>query len=135
MYNDTDINRTAYSRVKHYINNGEAYSYAYDTAGNISKITNPDGSWVSYEYDSLNQLIGEQYSNPVILSEAKDPVSGVTYQYDTRGNILSKTYLLDETVVETVPYTYTDSTWKDRIASETPVTVLCVSSLCFRMLF
>ena len=32
---DTDANHTAYSRVKHYINNGKAYSYTYDEAGNI----------------------------------------------------------------------------------------------------
>ena len=108
---DTDANNTAYSRVKHYINNGKAYSYAYDEAGNIKKITNPDGSWVEYEYDSLNQLKKETYfAGDGVLDV---PYTSVEYAYDARGNLLSKTYS-DGTIIS---YTYTDTTWKDRLTS------------------
>ena len=119
---DTDANRHAYSRVKHYINNGKAYSYEYDTAGNISKITNPDGSWVTYTYDALNQLTQEQYSLPLggkVAPQATDEVSynTIQYSYDTRGNLLSKTYSLNGETVDTIIYNYTDTKWKDRLTS------------------
>ena len=41
----------------------------------------------------------------------------VAYEYDTRGNILSKVYSLDGETVDTVTYSYTDSVWKDRLTS------------------
>ncbi|MBQ4617913.1 MAG: hypothetical protein IJB27_06015 [Clostridia bacterium] len=41
----------------------------------------------------------------------------VEYSYDTRGNILSKTYSLDNTVVDTITYTYTDTVWADRLTA------------------
>ena len=77
---DTDVDRTAYLRVRHYINNGKAYSYEYDEAGNIAKIQSPDGSWVSYEYDSLNQLVSEESSLPLegkVSPQATDEVESV----------------------------------------------------------
>ncbi|MBQ3069151.1 MAG: RHS repeat protein [Clostridia bacterium] len=47
--------------VKHFVNNGSAISYSYDENGNISSIQSPDGSYVTYEYDYLNQLTKETY--------------------------------------------------------------------------
>ncbi len=41
----------------------------------------------------------------------------VAYEYDLRGNLLSKTYSLDGETVDTVSYSYTDSVWKDRLTS------------------
>ena len=117
---DTDVNRTAYARVKHFINNGEAISYSYDENGNISSIQSPDGSYVTYEYDYLNQLISEHYSTCLPLSGDDGGVvtyNTVSYEYDTRGNLTEKTYSLDDTVVDTVSYGYTDSVWKDRLTS------------------
>ncbi|MBQ4617912.1 MAG: RHS repeat protein [Clostridia bacterium] len=40
------------------MNNGEAFSYSYDENGNISSIQSPDGSYVTYTYDALNQPVG-----------------------------------------------------------------------------
>jgi RHS repeat-associated protein len=37
---------------------GETTSYDYDDAGNLNKVTLPDGSWVSYEYDVAGALVG-----------------------------------------------------------------------------
>ena len=101
---DTDVNRTAYSRVKHYINNGEAYSYTYDDAGNIKTIQSPNGDTVSYEYNSLNQLKKETYS---VGDGSPVPYTSVEYSYDSRGNLLSKTYS-DGT---SIAYGYNDTTW------------------------
>ena len=121
---DTDENRTAYSRVKHYINNGKAYSYEYDEVGNIAKITNPDGTAVTYEYDALNQLIAETYHNLPCQREGdrQAAVEGfcceatvVTYTYDSRGNILTKTTTDANGVETTVTYSYTDTVWADRL--------------------
>ena len=132
---DTDVNNTAYSRVKHYIVGGKAYSYAYDEAGNISRIQSPDGSWVEYEYDSLNQLKKEIYSAALpfaSLVEGGGTANAVTegvsydtieYSYDSRGNITAKTFLLGDTTVANVPYTYNDTTWKDRLTSYNGVTI------------
>ena len=61
------------------------FSYTYDGSGNISKITDRQGTnstEKTYQYDELNQLIREN-----------DPVAGktTTYTYDNGGNILTKT--------------------------------------------
>ena len=64
---DTDAARTAYSRIKHYINQGEAISYEYDTAGNIvSKVTifsqnegsylNVNQQWRGTEWEEMSSL-------------------------------------------------------------------------------
>ena len=53
---DTDSDHRALSRAKHYIAGDEAYSYEYDAAGNIKKLTNPDGTWVEYTYDARGRL-------------------------------------------------------------------------------
>ncbi len=120
---DTDANRTAYSRIKHYINQGEAISYEYDTAGNISKITNPDGSYVTYTYDALGQLLTEEYSSAVMLprpmyGSAMDGMNivKIAYTYDVRGNMLSKVYTWASGDVEYMDtMTYADTVWNDRV--------------------
>ncbi len=128
---DTDANRTAYSRVKHFINQGKAISYSYDENGNISSIQSPDGSWVDYEYDDLNQLIAEHYSTAKPLASlvegggtANAVTEGVSYDtisysYDPRGNLTEKTYSLNGETVDTVPYTYgnQDGVWADVLTS------------------
>ena len=86
------------------------FTYTYDTNGNIEGITDSAGKHRSYQYDKLGQLIREN-----------DEVSGNTwvFNYDTRGNITSKTryaYTTASTLgtaLETIPYTYQSSGWKD----------------------
>ena len=86
------------------------YTYTYDINGNIASITDGDGKHRSYKYDKLGQLVREN-----------DEVSGNTwvFNYDTRGNITSKvryaytTASTLGTALETVPYTYQSSGWKD----------------------
>ncbi|MBQ4617612.1 MAG: RHS repeat protein [Clostridia bacterium] len=92
------------SCVKHYINQGEAISYSYDENGNISSIQSPDGSSVTYTYDSLNQLVSEHYSTTV-GDGSPVPHNAISYEYDTRGNILSKIYSLNGLDERTEQYT------------------------------
>ncbi len=75
--------------------------YVYDSNGNITKIwSDMDSSWVEYTYDSLGQLLQENYSN------------GTTneYQYDELGN---RTKVINNS--GTTNYTY--NTEKNRLVS------------------
>ena len=55
---------------------GETTTYNYDFTGNLTKVILPDGSWVSYQYDSANGLIGVDD----ILGNSID------YELDVMGN-------------------------------------------------
>jgi len=101
--------------------NQHAYSYEYDSLGNIIRISekaqgdigNPK-EVVSYEYDDLNQLIRE---NNKSLNQT------VTYEYDSGGNLLNKRiYPLtaDEITgnpTEIVTYAYENSNWCDQLTA------------------
>ena len=94
--------------------NDKNFTYTYDSNGNIEGITDGDGKHRSYQYDKLGQLIREN-----------DEISGNTwvFNYDTRGNITSKvryaytTASTLGTALETIPYTYQSSGWKDILTS------------------
>ena len=98
--------------VKKITQNGISFEYAYDTRGNI--ISEKRGNLTTtYAYDALGQLI-----------RVNDPHENATwvYNYDRGGNILSKVkYAYTEgeldTAVETIPYAYGDSNWKDKLTS------------------
>jgi RHS repeat-associated protein len=55
---------------------GEATTYAYDAAGNLTKVTLPDGSWIAYAYDDASRMVGVDDS----FGDAID------YQLDLMGN-------------------------------------------------
>ncbi len=88
------------------------FEYAYDNCGNI--ISEKRGELTTtYAYDALGQLI-----------RVNDPHENATwvYNYDRGGNILSKVkYAYTEgelgTAVETIPYAYDDSNWKDKLTA------------------
>ena len=98
--------------VKKITQNGISFEYAYDTRGNI--ISEKRGNLTTtYAYDALGQLI-----------RVNDPHENATwvYSYDRGGNITSKvkyayTTGTVGTAVETVPYVYGDSNWKDKLTS------------------
>jgi YD repeat-containing protein len=51
--------------------------YTYDDNGNVSRIDDwLNGTWVTYIYDTQNQLVRESYSGGTVL----------TYTYDELGN-------------------------------------------------
>jgi RHS repeat-associated protein len=58
--------------------NGESTAQDYDVAGNLTKVTRPDGSWLHYSYDGANALIGLDDN----LGNAID------YELDVKGNIV-----------------------------------------------
>ena len=92
--------------------NGIAYTYAYDSRGNIISETR-NGQTTTYAYDALGQLI-----------RVNDPHLNQTwvYNYDRGGNILSKARYAYTTgtlgtALETIPYAYGDSNWKDKLTA------------------
>ena len=94
------------------------FSYTYDNVGNITSETR-EGVTTTYSYDSLGQLTR--------VNDPHDTTSGNTgttwvYNYDLGGNITSKvryayTTGTLRTALETIPYSYTDSNWKDKLTA------------------
>ena len=88
------------------------FEYTYDSRGNI--ISEKRGNLTTaYAYDALGQLI-----------RVNDPHENATwvYSYDRGGNILSKaryayTTGMLGTALETIPYTYGDANWKDKLTA------------------
>ena len=88
------------------------FEYAYDTCGNI--ISEKRGTLTTtYAYDALGQLI-----------RVNDPHENATwvYNYDRGGNITSKVKYAYTTgtlgsALQTIPYVYGDSNWKDKLTS------------------
>ncbi len=87
--------------------------YTYDKAGNIETITENGKLVARYQYDGLNRITREDNVR----------FGTFTYQYDTAGNLLSKTeyaYTLSDTLgqEESVKeYSYNQDGWKDRLLS------------------
>ena len=87
------------------------FEYEYDNRGNIIS-EKRNGLITKYQYDALGQLI---YVN--------DPHENAIwyYTYDCGGNILEKkkyarnTDGTTGTLIETIPYEYGDSNWKDKL--------------------
>jgi len=90
------------------------YNYTYDNNGNITQITNASGVIQNkYYYDALGQLTRE---------DNRAFNSTYTYSYDNAGNITSKKRYAFTTgtlgsVLNTLSYTYGDSTWKDLLTN------------------
>lgn len=99
--------------VKKITQNGISFEYEYDSRGNI--VSEKRGNLTTtYAYDALGQLI-----------RVNDPHENATwvYSYDRGGNILSKAKYAYTTgalgaSVETIPYTYGDSNWKDKLRED-----------------
>ena len=98
--------------VKKITQNGISFEYTNDNRGNI--ISEKRGNLTTtYAYDALGQLI-----------RVNDPHENATwvFNYDRGGNILSKakyayTTGTVGTALETIPYSYGDSNWKDKLTA------------------
>jgi len=56
-------------------------SYTYDIAGNLTRVTDPNGNQTSYVYDDFGRMLSQT-----------SPVTGTTtYSYDKAGNLVSTT--------------------------------------------
>ena len=93
--------------------NAMNFTYTYDNRGNITSETR-NGLIITYVYDALGQLV-----------RVNDPHENATwvYAYDRGGNILNKAkyaYTTEDELgeaVESIPYTYGDATWKDKLTA------------------
>lgn len=110
-YADSSSNATS-AQVKTWKTGGKTYTYAYDSRGNITAISDGNKT-TTYVYDSLDQLTREN-----------NQAAGRTwvYTYDNGGNILTKkeyAYTTGTlgTALDTISYGYGDSTWKDLLTS------------------
>ena len=95
-----------------------SYSYTYDANGNILTASDMPHQ-ISYEYDSANQLICERNPWASRIWE---------WTYDDAGNITSRTEYAYTTgalgdPIDTVEYTYGDSTWGDLLTAYDGVTI------------
>ncbi|MDD4463256.1 MAG: DUF6531 domain-containing protein, partial [Desulfobacterales bacterium] len=59
---------------------GETTGFAYDGAGNLTRITMPDGSFLNHQYDDAHRLVG--------ISDASG--NYISYTLDSAGNIVSQ---------------------------------------------
>jgi len=93
--------------------NAMNFAYIYDNRGNITSETR-NGLTTTYVYDALGQLI-----------RVNDPHENATwvYAYDRGGNILNKVKYAYTTTdelgeaLESIPYTYGDANWKDKLTA------------------
>ena len=118
-------NGSATSLLSTYANGSDAkYNYDYDANGNITGIWRGNTSFTnasekySYVYDSANQLVREN----LYYGSGNSSNATITYEYDIWGNLLNKkiyAYTVGTlgTAQETVPYSYTNSAWKDQLTS------------------
>ena len=91
-------------------------TYTYDNLGNIKTVKEGTELKESYTYDSLNQLV---------CHDSVTQNKTIVYTYDAGGNILNRkeyAYTTDAdlsalTPEITVPYTYGDTTWKDKLTA------------------
>lgn len=102
VYSDEGISEIKYQ-------DGRSLGYVYDMAGNIKSVSENGILRLSYEYDSLGQLVRENnaYANKTYK-----------YFYDNAGNILAVReyeYSTGELLecVATKTYEYQDTSWKD----------------------
>ena len=99
--------------------NAMNFAYTYDSRGNITSETR-NGLTTTYVYDALGQLI-----------RVNDPHENATwvYTYDRGGNILNKAKYAYTTVdelgeaLESIPYTYGDANWKDKLTAYNGVSI------------
>ena len=89
---------------------GNVIGYRYDPIGNLSAITYPDGTEVSYEYDNAGRVIStvEKNARGVLIT-------GFEYTYDILGRVSTETHLDKNTKL---CYTYDE---RSRVASKTVV--------------
>jgi len=107
------------NRVKSYTNaNNQTIGYEYDSVGNLTKLTYPDGKKVTYTYNSMNQMTSVTdwnnrvtsytYDNNGRLKSISRPDGSIeTYTYNAIGqltNAVDKT--ADGTIINEYSYVY-----------------------------
>ena len=97
---------------------GGSYTYAYSNMRNMTSV-NDGTKTVSYQYDKLGQLT--RANDPYDTTAGSAGTTWV-YAYDLGGNLTSRkayAYTTDTvgTAVQTIPYTYGDSNWKDKLTA------------------
>jgi RHS repeat-associated protein len=84
------------------------YEYEYDSIGQLTKVTYPDGHSVSYTYDAAGNRIrivenGDTTAYTTNNMNQYTDVGGVSYTYDANGNLISK---IEDGVTTTYEYDF-----------------------------
>lgn len=98
-----------------------ATRYTYDTNGNLTAVTDPNGNVTSYVYDDFGQMISQQSPVTGVTSSGYDSAGNLTRTTDANGATTVRTYDVLSRVLsacssrtgsdtETVTWTYDDAT-------------------------
>ena len=71
---------------------GNITAYQYDAAGNVTKITNPDGYSVGFDYDSASHVVRSYDQEGSVVSRELDPEGVPRKIIDPNGNSLRYEY-------------------------------------------
>lgn len=103
------------NRLKTIIRDAETITYSYDSAGNITGITYPDGMQVDYSFNELNLLDSATADGQTLninynelgqrTDEAMPNGAEVTYQYDQNSRLTLLKHQMGESVLASVYYT------------------------------
>jgi RHS repeat-associated protein len=90
--------------------NGNSFSFARDSAGNLTRIAAPSGRWIEFTYDASNRI-----------TQARDNISrAVNYTYDASGRLASVT----NPMTGVRNYSYDSSHRMTEVRDERGITVL-----------
>ncbi|WP_214659220.1 RHS repeat-associated core domain-containing protein [Candidatus Formimonas warabiya] len=103
------------NRLESITRDGDTISYTYDSAGNITGITYPDGMEAEYSFNELNLLDSATVDGQILdidydelgLRTGETMPNGVevTYQYDQSGRLTLLKHQLADTVLAQAAYT------------------------------
>ncbi len=82
--------------------NGYTTSYSYDALGRLLEVVYGDGQTITYTYDSAPNGIGR-------VSSITNSSGNTAFEYDARGNVVTKTQTGNDSVSLITRYTYTES--------------------------
>ena len=72
--------------------NGSSFQYTYDLVGNTTSITDSLGNLTSYEFDDLNRITRIVQPDGTYLLKAYDPVGNLLYETDESNNTINYVY-------------------------------------------
>jgi len=114
--------------------NGQLYQTVYDQVGNVRSTIDFNGETIEYDYNNLNKLVTKSFLDGSVsftytpsgkLETVTDERGTTIFDYDARGNLLSRTEPDDMTI----SYTYNDIGLVETVTTPTGTTHYAYNSL------